>query len=353
METPPSACPCLNCSHPLPDDAAFCPACGQKNSDGKISLLELISDFFSHLFNLDLTIFPTLKAFFVPGKLTKEYFAGRQKQYISPIRLFLFSILLLIAILNAHFSFETGQLPTDPVNVAKTVYHKQSVVMADSARKAVLARFPQLACHPLLDSHQVIFRQLMQADTLADDSLGISLDIALGGQQIRPRKIARADYLKKTPEELVATNKSLSTLEKIFYEQVLKSLKESKGFAKYLVGRILWLALLLIPAHALFFKLLLFRRKRYFVEHLVFQYHAHAFLFLLLSLYFLFEESLPGETLLVMLAAFGIYVLLALKSVYELHWVWAITLFFLLHTIYIFLAISILLLVLIAGFFLF
>ncbi len=348
-----SASCCLNCQANLPESAAFCPSCGQKNTDGKISLLALAGDFFSQLFNLDLSIFPTLRDFFIPGKLTKTYFEGKHKKYISPIRLFLFSTLLLIAILSSHIKFDRHAIPTDPVQVAKSVYHKQFLATADTARQLTLRKFNDSKSAALLDTHLVNLHHLLQQQP-QDDSLNISLgDLKIGGKKFIPLRVSREDYLQKTPEELVEAVDSLSTLEKIFYVQVLKSFKESKTFVKYLIGKLLWLAILLIPAHALFFKLVFFRKDKYFVEHLVFQYHAHALLFLLLSFYFLFEKALPESSLLYIFFSFGIYILLARQSVYQLSFLRSVFVFCLLHLSYILLSILLLLLVLVAGFFMF
>jgi hypothetical protein len=76
-------------------------------------------------------------------------------------------------------------------------------------------------------------------------------------------------------------------------------------------------ALLTIPIFALLMKLLFIRRGRYYVEHLVFALHVHAFGFVMLGL-----AALLGDDLFVTLALLlvGIYVYLALWRTYDARW---------------------------------
>ena len=53
---------------------------------------------------------------------------------------------------------------------------------------------------------------------------------------------------------------------------------------QYLLGNVSWMMIILIPLLAFFMKLLFLRRKRYYIEHLFFLYHWHAFAFLVVSL---------------------------------------------------------------------
>ena len=43
---------CRNCDQLLPNNAFFCPYCGQRNTDGRITFGEIFSQFMDNLFNL-------------------------------------------------------------------------------------------------------------------------------------------------------------------------------------------------------------------------------------------------------------------------------------------------------------
>jgi Protein of unknown function (DUF3667) len=86
---------CQNCHYPLAEMDKFCPNCGQKNTDGHVSLHDLwheLSHYFTHVDN---KIFVTIRDVFIPGKLTEEFFKGHRKRYIHPINFFFVMGILL------------------------------------------------------------------------------------------------------------------------------------------------------------------------------------------------------------------------------------------------------------------
>lgn len=80
---------CLNCHYPLAEFDSFCPNCGQKPTDGKVTMHDLLHELTHTLFHVDGKLFSTLKHIFIPGKLTEEFFKGHHKRYAHPIQLFL------------------------------------------------------------------------------------------------------------------------------------------------------------------------------------------------------------------------------------------------------------------------
>ena len=80
---------CLNCHYPLSEFDKNCSQCGQKPTDGRTTMHDLLHEFIHTLFHLDGKFFWTLKHLFVPGKLTIEFFKGHHKRYAHPIQLFL------------------------------------------------------------------------------------------------------------------------------------------------------------------------------------------------------------------------------------------------------------------------
>lgn len=80
---------CLNCHYPLSEFDKNCSQCGQKPTDGKTTVHDLVHEVIHTLFHLDGKFFWTLKHLFVPGKLTLEFFKGHHKRYAHPIQLFL------------------------------------------------------------------------------------------------------------------------------------------------------------------------------------------------------------------------------------------------------------------------
>jgi hypothetical protein len=97
---------CRNCGTPAP--GAYCPACGQETQLHPPSAREFLHEFAGHYIAVEGALWRTLKALLVPGKLTLEYFAGRRRQYVLPLRLYLTASLLFFVVVKvlapqAHF----------------------------------------------------------------------------------------------------------------------------------------------------------------------------------------------------------------------------------------------------------
>lgn len=79
---------CLNCGTPL--DGNFCQHCGQQASTGKIRFSQIIGDYLNAAFSLDGQFLKTILLLTSnPGKLFREYLAGRRKTYYNPVALYL------------------------------------------------------------------------------------------------------------------------------------------------------------------------------------------------------------------------------------------------------------------------
>ena len=97
----------------------FCHACGERrpHPDDE-SLVHFLREQFAEVTSADGRLWRSVRALFVPGKLTVEYFSGRRGLYLRPVRLFLignvlFFLLLTVFGANSIFmgtadSFRTG-----------------------------------------------------------------------------------------------------------------------------------------------------------------------------------------------------------------------------------------------------
>jgi flagella basal body P-ring formation protein FlgA len=79
---------CQNCHQPLSEMDKYCPSCGQKNTDGHITMHDLWHELTHYFIHVDNKIFVTVRDLFIPGKLTDEFFKGHRKRYVPPITLF-------------------------------------------------------------------------------------------------------------------------------------------------------------------------------------------------------------------------------------------------------------------------
>jgi len=105
--------------------------------------------------------------------------------------------------------------------------------------------------------------------------------------------------------------------------QIIKVEQNPKSLSDALLDYIPKMMFVLLPAFALSLKLIYLRSKRFYIEHLIFSLHLHAFLFLLLTLILLVELAVPraaaAATPLAVIAAL-LYPYFAMRVVYKQSW---------------------------------
>lgn len=81
---------CLNCGAQV--FGRFCHVCGQENIIPRQNFWSLTKHFIYDIFHFDGKFFETVKYLFTkPGKVPKEYIAGKRNSYLDPIRMYLFT----------------------------------------------------------------------------------------------------------------------------------------------------------------------------------------------------------------------------------------------------------------------
>lgn len=314
---------CRNCGTPLPADANFCHHCSQKYTDGKVTLREVWHDFVESFLNFDAKIFRTIGALFIPGKLTIEYFKGKHIAYIPPVRIFLIMAVIHFAILG-YSGFTGINMSIDQSrSLEQKAYQAVFLVKLDSAKQQIKQQFKDNpTVQRAMDSLQHQFND-GKLDTLELGYLDFHWDFTIKPTDLR---IAQSDLYK--PSAVIFKKYRIrGVLEQLQVRQSLKFLTESGSFSGFLVGKLIWMVLLMMPALALVLKLLYIRRRKYFVEHLVFSFHYHAFAFLVVGIAVAisamgwFNNSKPDEDLPfpVAIAFLGImiYLFIAMRRVYQ------------------------------------
>lgn len=82
---------------------AFCSSCGARYPvPGDDRFWPFLREQAAEVTSADGRLWRTLKALFVPGKLTQEYFCGRRGLYVRPVRLFLVINLVLFVAMGAN-----------------------------------------------------------------------------------------------------------------------------------------------------------------------------------------------------------------------------------------------------------
>jgi len=269
---------CANCGTPLQN--TYCGVCGQRAATRIVPLWQVTNEFLEDLFDLDLRILRTFPTFFLrPGALTVEYVRGRRRRYIRPLRLYLFSSFLLFTVLaftNLNgFSVSFGSSAATQAEMA-AARAELAAVRAELARQfnptgPDTAAGTGGALVPDSAHQQRVAASVGQGMKTVDEVL-----VALG-----PTLAAQADGADPaaTPS-LVGTVEALTDGPVALEPKVLRMLQDPGTLVDDLIDRAPYLMFVLVPTFALLLKGLYVRRKRLYLEHLIFALHVHALAFI-------------------------------------------------------------------------
>jgi len=255
---------CLNCGNL--DTGKYCSDCGQSFAGIDKPMSDVLHDLLEIL-NLDRSILKTIVPFlFKPGFLSSEYIAGRRKKYLSPVKFYLFMSILFFFIAR-----DASQITNEDLGVIKYTIgpdSNQTVITDDSTIIAILS------------SDSLYYSVASPIDTLDENAYE------------NAEKFRQNMLRGMTHKQLIIDN-----------------------FFKFLS----YALFILMPIFALLLKLLYIRRKRYYIEHLVFTINMHSFALFILSLMLLVGLFIKGEDsfLAFFLLLIPVYFTIGMKRFYR------------------------------------
>ncbi len=315
-EMVPKRCP--NCETWMSEEGEYCPGCGQRFTTGKVTVKELLRDAFEAIFNFESRAYKTFFHLFVPGRLTNEYFKGRHRRYVTPLRLFLLTAILHFAVL-AYIANELGGEAMRKIEMSQSqqAFHSRFNQEVDSLTQSLENN--QFEGEPMVAA--AFDSLLVELNYGENDSTKLGT-LKAGNLSVGNFRVATIDIYTLTPEAFLDKYEVTGFYNRIFIRQELRMMTEVGSLVGYFLSKFTWMALLMMPALALILKLLYIRRKRFYVEHLIFSFHYHAFAFLLISLLGLIDLWLNTYGLLTGLGFLLvlIYLYLAMIKVYRQNW---------------------------------
>ena len=270
----PASPKCLNCGQAA---ERFCPRCGQKNVNYRASLGRLLRELGGELFALDSRLLRTLGPFlFQPGELTRAYNAGHRARYVPPLRLYLFASLLCFLVLGVRDAIT----PMDDL---------VSVDLTDPATSPPEMKAAEPA-EPRAEAGEV------------EKPGGVAISTVRGVLLPEPwMQYAVVREINRRAERFGALPKE----------------RQAEVLHDGMLGNLPTAIFLLLPLYALLLELAFLGTGRYYVEHVVFALHVHAFVFFALAL-----SIAANAGIVTALCSFGIplYALLALRHAYASAW---------------------------------
>ncbi|WP_316784066.1 DUF3667 domain-containing protein [Pedobacter frigiditerrae] len=283
---------CLNCGHIVEEH--FCPKCGQENIVTKEDAFHMVTHAIADYFHFEHKFFGTIGPLLLkPGRLTKEYVAGKRMSSIHPIRLYIFiSIVFFLVVLGGKKFGENSEANEDRKSTAdttKTVPKPQDTL----AKKKLTAEE--------ISEIKESLRYVPNANGLRDSIIKKTIEEATSGKKENEGASIRFGGKKKKGFSNKWATKDTSVVQ---YERNQASLAKDKrdGFIKhYFIKRTIELEkyenpeekfledflhnipkmmFLLLPMFALILKLVYISKKRYYYEHLIYSFHLHSAIFL-------------------------------------------------------------------------
>ena len=343
---PPPAASCLNCGDAR--SGRYCAQCGQNDRNYRRALVPMLWELVREAFEVDARVPRTLSLLlFKPGSLSREFSRNRRARYSSPVRLYIFASFVFFLVLSLTLA---GPLPEGAVTVgvdgpeeavspeeagslveADTVEVDPSQVVGDTelaALKAVLRPGQGQKVDDILRRPNsnwtrtavAMFARLVSADDPfgpgeADFVLNEDSASADAADLKQPEGRDSALAAPQDPDRP-------GLLIRAFATSGVDFLHDPEVFQQRIIGNMPIAMFFLLPFLALALAICYFRKRRFFVEHLVFAMHVQIFVFLVLSVALLIPPGPIGRwASLALFLAPEVYYLVALRRFYRDGWI--------------------------------
>jgi hypothetical protein len=258
---------CANCGAAL--QGAYCSACGQRHEPHVHTMAHFASEAFESITHADSRLWQTLGYLLTrPGRLTQEFFAGHRVRYLPPFRLYLVvSVLFFLISVPQETSLkpeQTSQAMTSAAAVAKSAAEGEAAAAA--MRAAAQARETELRAA----GKQFEAEQRLQAGADVEEDDGIRIQMS-GVDVFCAEFVDQPDSDNNYRTRLRENCRQLSK-------------DDGREIGTKMLQNVPRAMFVFLPLLALILKPLYWRPKRYYVEHLLFLVHNHAFAMLAITL---------------------------------------------------------------------
>ncbi len=338
---------CPNCHTALPPESHFCSVCGQKNEPILISTRQLVGDLFTNVFAWDNRFFRSIRELARPASLTIQFFAGARQHYIPPARLYLFTVLLHLAVISTFTTGSFFKISDNDRNSGKELLKLHDQISAVRSIQDTLLLQDTLSL-----AQQLAFEKVRGQLESRYDRMNDSISFYVFGED--PHSSFTLYDLETISMDSLANRLSDQPWHsRLIASQFVKTYREPKALGAFLFARLSWMMFLILPFAGLILVGLYYRKKRYFVEHLVFALHYHVAAFLLVSLGLIGDYFISGGWSSLAFLLSLAYIFVAMKRYYQQSWMRTLGKFIALHILYLIVSITLIAILMIISFLLF
>jgi Protein of unknown function (DUF3667)/Domain of unknown function (DUF4286) len=303
---------CLNCGEVL--TGQHCSHCGQRAKVQVISLWGLIKDFLGDVFDWDSRIWRTLRPLaFRPGLLTQEFLRGRRAHYTPPFRMYLILSVVFFLIASIWDPGKDLNLQLGDGGASLTINDdaatRRGAVTNEGADRVHVEASPEKAPGsadppplpppdaPATTSEAAARQQATRSVNSARGKLienivrrlpegeraDIRAELDRELADVSPEQLEKAQQVMADPcseENFRVDVDFLNQYEPRLREACNKIASDAQSFGRALWENLPKMMFMFLPLIALVMTVLYLRSGRYYVEHLLFFLHYHAFFFL-------------------------------------------------------------------------
>lgn len=326
---------CQNCHYPLQDTYNYCPNCSQENSDKLVSFGTLVYEFFGNMFAYDSRLVRTISPFLLkPGFLTTEFITGRRAHYMHPLRLYFIISVFYFFVVSIVISKE---IKKDGDKDMAAIGNREELASTD-IKIQEKGQSPNVLSDSLKSikkkdsSSADVINPPAQIDSIVTakenkkDSFSSTIGKTLKTEGITPEAVLDSFNLSKKEPNLFLARQSIKLANASISEVI-----------NFILSKASLMMFVLLPFFALILKLFYLRTKRYYIEHITFTLHIHAFIFFIFALAVILDDIFEKDwifTLTIYIVL--LYIILAFKRVYQQGWMKTILKVFLLFFNYCF-----------------
>jgi hypothetical protein len=340
---------CENCGAPL--SGHYCSQCGQPAIDYRRSFAHVLVDVLNEFLNWDSKFFTTIALLIAkPWHLTNEFLAGRRARYVHPLRLY-----LLVSIL--FFFAANYQAKSIHVEAPKELTPEVKAQIDEELKKEDLTAEQRARVQKALDIANMSPEAVSKlAKKIKEKDAKRAAKVTPGpgatpttspAPEGSPKDEADADKIDSKPATESKSNerpmlefgsddgRTKSDLGKWFEARAKEKMGEHgtkmQLFIVTLISNLPYMMLCCIPLFAFVLKVLYIRKGVFYIDHLIYALHIHAFAYLAVMLIVAstigLNRLIPGFAgwfIALLWILFAVQVFLSIRRVYKQGWFFTI-----------------------------
>lgn len=316
---------CLNCRHPLDISDRYCPNCSQANSTKKVTLRDFADEFFSNVIAYDSRLIRTLSAMILhPGRISKEYIAGRRMYYTNPFR-FMLSLaiiyFLMVGISGGFTELDRYGSRNDGIvfNLDETI--NRAIPVPNPAQEEALKIMDSVDLSGTIKQYRNRRDSLIVHDP--QGYFGNITATSFFGRMAQKQEffgtLLGRDSVYSFEEAVEKYEIPDNTENRLSFKlagSTLKVTRQPGSFVNSLISGLPFATFFFLPVFAIFILLAYIRKKYTYTDNLIFSFHNQTLLFILLIISFLIDSIFNISTSWLALVVFAFYLYKAMRNFY-------------------------------------